>query len=116
MTGFIFLQTPRMMRASQPCSAVSDSIPVGQYLALGADVQELQQKVTSCDRMLRQLVGGLLTDPNDNDELLAQPLTSVEAVDNLQQQLTLPQVRKRAVSSEDSRYNDTRNYLDIKPF
>lgn len=99
LTGFIFLQTPRTMRSGQQWSTVTNSVTVGQFLALRGDVQDLQQKVTACHRMLKHLVGGLLTGPNDDEELLTRPLTSVEAVDNLQQQLTLPAVRKRAVSS-----------------
>ena len=87
------------MRSGQQWSTVTNNVTVGQFLALRGDVQDLQQKVTACHRMLKHLVGGLFTGPNDDVELLTRPLTSVEAVDNLQQQLTLPAVRKRAVSS-----------------
>ena len=88
------------MLMGQP--GLSDLITMVQSLqrqvqSLRADRDQDREELRDCRQMLRQLVGSLLTDTN-NDELLVRPVTSVEAVERLQQRLTLPAIRKRAVS------------------
>ena len=88
-----------ILQASQPL--LTDRVTVGQFWSLRADVQDMHQKLTACQWMLTQLVGGLLPDPNSAvDNLFATQLKSVEEVEKLQQQLIAPEMRKRAVSIE----------------